>query len=98
MNGSTRLEFCVASGVTRPGLAGRHDTSRKLKVAAPAEAGLANQAVIRLLADAVELLRRVVSIVAGHSSRNTVVSFGGISAGGVDARLACASPSLKGSR
>jgi uncharacterized protein YggU (UPF0235/DUF167 family) len=98
VNGSTRLEFCVAPGATRPGLVGRYGTSWKLEVAAPAKAGLANGAVIRLLADAVELLRRAVSIVAGHSSRDTVVSFEGISAGGLDARLACASPCLKGAR
>ena len=96
MNGSTRLEFRVVPGAARPGLVGRHGAAWKVKVAAPAEAGRANQALIRLLSDAVELPRRAVSIVAGHGSREKIVSFDGISAGDLDARLASASPSPKG--
>ncbi|HEX4519881.1 MAG TPA: DUF167 domain-containing protein [Gaiellaceae bacterium] len=91
MNGSTRLGVRAVPGATKPGLVGRHGTAWKVTVSAPAEAGRANEAVIRLLADTVELPRRDVSIVAGHGSREKVVSFDGISAKELDARLAVSS-------
>jgi uncharacterized protein len=98
VNGPTRLEFSVVPGATRPGLVGGHGAAWKLKVAAPAAAGRANQAVIRLLADAVDLPRRAVSIVAGHGSREKIVSFEGISADELDARLSSAAPRGKDAR
>jgi uncharacterized protein YggU (UPF0235/DUF167 family) len=62
----------------------------KAKVAAPA-AGRADRVVICVLADALERPRRDVSIVAGHGSREKIVSFDGISAEELDARLTSAS-------
>ncbi len=98
MNGSTRLEFWVLPGAARPGLVGRHGASWKLRVPAPAEAGRANRAVVRLLADAVGLPQRALSIVAGHGSREKVVSFDAISAAELDAKLASAAPNRKAAR
>jgi uncharacterized protein len=90
MNASTRLELRVVPGARRPGVVGRHGASWKIRVTAPPEDGRANQAVIGLLAEALRLPRRAVSIVAGHGSRDKVVAFEGISAGEVESRLASA--------
>jgi uncharacterized protein len=96
VNASTRLELRVVPGATRPGVVGRHGASWKVRVAAPPEDGRANEAVVRLLADTLELRRRDVSIVAGHTTRDKIVSLAGISAQETEERLASAVPSPKG--
>ena len=58
---------------------------------APAEGGRANEAVVRLLADAVDVPRRHVALVSGHSAREKVVEVEGIEAAEVERRLAGAS-------
>jgi hypothetical protein len=91
MNASTTLELRVVPGARRPGVVGRHGTAWKVRVSAPPEDGRANQALLGLLAEALRLPRRAVSIVAGHGSPDKVVVCAGLSAGEVEARLASAS-------
>jgi uncharacterized protein len=57
---------------------GRHGDGWKVRVAAPPEGGRANEAVLDLLAERLELPRRALSIVAGHSGREKVVELTGI--------------------
>ena len=71
-------------------MVGRHGTAWKIRVTAPPEDGRANQAVLGLLADTLRLPRRAFSIVAGHGSRDKVVSCEGLSAGEIDSRLTTA--------
>jgi uncharacterized protein (TIGR00251 family) len=87
---STRLELRVVPGSTRPGVVGRHGGSWKIRVAAPPEGGRANDAVVRLLADTLDLRRRDVAIVSGHAVRDKVVAVEGIGAEEAEARLAAA--------
>ena len=87
MNASTRLELRVVPGARRTGVVGRHGAAWKVAVAAPPEGGRANDAVIRLLAETLDVPRRAVSIVAGHGSREKIVEFEGISAGEAEMRL-----------
>jgi uncharacterized protein (TIGR00251 family) len=87
-----RIELRVVPGAARPGLVGRHGTSWKIKVAEPPEAGRANDAVVRVLAESLGLRRRDVSIVSGHGSRDKVVAVEGLSAVEVAERLASAAP------
>ena len=68
----------------------------EVAVVAPATANLisrlrmgrANDAVIRLLADTVEVPRRRVSLVSGHTARDKVVELHGVEAAEVERRLA----------
>jgi uncharacterized protein (TIGR00251 family) len=86
----TRIRLRVVPGTSRPGVVGRHGGAWKIRVSAPAEAGRANDAVLDLLAEALEIRRGELEITAGRSSRDKVVSFDGLSAAAADARLAAA--------
>ncbi len=74
-------------GATRPGIVGRYGGSWKIRVAAPPEGGRANDAVVNLLADTLDLRRRDVAIVSGHSGRDKVVTLDGISGPELERRL-----------
>lgn len=84
MSASTRLQVRVAPGASRPGIVGRHGAAWKLRVAAAPEAGKANDAVVRLLAETLALPARDIEIVAGHASRDKLVELAGIERGEID--------------
>jgi uncharacterized protein (TIGR00251 family) len=86
----TSLRLRVVPGATRPGVVGRHGDAWKVRVAAPAEAGKANAAVITLLAGALDVPRRHISLTSGHSSRDKVVALEGLSSEATDVLLAAA--------
>jgi uncharacterized protein (TIGR00251 family) len=88
---STRLRVRVSPGARRGGVAGRVGEVWKLRVTAPAEGGRANEAVVELLADAVDVPRRQVALVSGHTAREKVVELEGVEAAEVERRLAGAS-------
>ena len=90
MEAPIRLQLRVSPGASRAEVVGRHGGAWKVRVAAPAEAGRANEAVVRLLADTLELPRRDVSIVAGHTGRDKIVSLAGIGPEEIERRLASA--------
>src|SRR5436305_10411580 len=92
MSGPARIELRVVPGAARPGLVGRHGASWKIRVAEPPENGRANQAVVRVLADALGVHRRDVSIVAGHGSRDKIAAVEGLTADELQQRLASAVP------
>ena len=71
----------------RPGVVGRHGEAWKLAVAAAPERGRANEAVVRLLAQTLELPRDRVELVAGHSGRDKVVQLTGITPAETERRL-----------
>ena len=79
---ATRVRLRVSPGARRPGIAGSHGDSWKVRVSDPPEGGRANDAVVRLLARTLQLRDRDVRVVAGHTSRDKVVSLEGISAAG----------------
>jgi uncharacterized protein len=84
----TSLRLRVVPGATRPGVVGRHGDAWKVRVTAPAEAGKANAAVISLLAGALDVPRRRISVTSGHSSRDKVVALEGLSSEAADVLLA----------
>ena len=87
VSASTRLELRVVPGATRPGVAGRHGASWKIRVAAPPEGGRANEAVVTLLAETLGLSRRNVAVVSGKTSRDKVIALTGISPEETEQRL-----------
>src|ERR671938_1200167 len=88
---STRLRVRVAPGARRGGVAGRVGDVWKLRVTAPAEGGRANEAVVRLLAGTVDVPRRRITLVSGHTARGKVVELEGVEAAEAERRLARAS-------
>ena len=88
---STRVRVRVSPGARRGGVAGRVGEVWKLRVTAPAEGGRANEAVVRLLADTMEVPRRSISLVSGHAARDKVVELEGLEAAEVERRLGGAS-------
>jgi uncharacterized protein len=87
----TTLRLRVVPGATRPGVVGRHGDAWKVRVAAPAEAGKANTAVLALLAEALDVPPRDLALTSGTSSRDKVVALAGLSTEVAEARLTAAS-------
>ena len=87
MKGSTRISLRVAPGAARAKVVGRHGEAWKVRVSAAPENGKANDAVVRLLADARSVPRGDIAIVSGHSSRDKLVTLAGIGPDEIDRRL-----------
>lgn len=65
-------------------IAGLHDGCLKVRITAPPVEGAANEALVRLIADALGLSRRQVSVVAGSTGRRKILEI----EGATDAQLA----------
>jgi uncharacterized protein (TIGR00251 family) len=87
---TTRLKLRVSPGSRRPGIAGRHGDAWKVRVAEPPEDGKANEAVLRLLADTLDLPRSSVALVSGQSSRDKIVALDGLDQAQTERLLASA--------
>ena len=87
---STRLRLRVAPGAARSGVVGRHGEAWTVRVAAPAEAGRANDAVVRLLAETLSLPRTSVTLVSRHGGRDKIVELAGIDPVEIDRCLSSA--------
>jgi uncharacterized protein len=86
-----RLQLRVSPGAARSAVVGRHGTGWKVRVAARAEDGRANDALVRLLADTLALPVRNVRIVSGHASRDKTVALEGLESDKAERLLAIAS-------
>ena len=87
---STRLRLRVSPGADRPAVVGRYGEAWKVRVAAPAEGGRANDAVVRLLAETLSVPRDAVKLVSGQSARDKIVELAGIDGNLVERRLTSA--------
>lgn len=87
---TVRLRLHVVPGATRAGVVGRHGDGWKIRVTAPPERGRANDALVRLLAAALNVPRTAVTIVSGHGTREKTVEVEGADRSRVDAALASA--------
>jgi uncharacterized protein (TIGR00251 family) len=86
----TTLRLRVVPGARRPGIVGRHGDAWKLRVTSPAEAGKANDAVLALLAQTLDVPRRDLELTSGHSSRDKVVALDGMTSEIAETRLEAA--------
>ncbi|MFL5931404.1 MAG: DUF167 domain-containing protein [Gaiellaceae bacterium] len=84
---TTRLALRVSPGARSSAVVGRHGAAWKIRVAAPPEDGRANAAVVRLLADALGVPARTISVVSGHGARDKLVELAGIAPDEIDRRL-----------
>jgi len=84
----------VTPSASRDAVVGWQGDVLRLHVAAPAQRGKANEAVLRLLAAALGIERRRLRIVRGHTSRQKVVSVDGLDEAEIRTRLGEPPPRL----
>ena len=84
---TARLRVRVAPGAGRSEIVGRYGEGWKLKVTSPPDRGRANAAVLRLLADTLDVPERSLALVAGHTSRDKVVELHGLDGAEAERRL-----------
>jgi uncharacterized protein len=93
---NTRLRVRVSPGAGRAAIVGRHGDGWKVRVTEAPERGRANDAVVRLLAEALAVPREAVTLVSGHAGREKVVELAGLGPALVERRLASASAHARG--
>lgn len=84
---STRVRLRVSPGANIAHVVGRHGEAWKVRVAAPAEGGRANEAVVRLLAETLSIPREDVSLVSGLGARDKIVQLTGLDPTQIERRL-----------
>lgn len=75
---AVRIALKVVPGSTREGIAGWLGDALKVRVRAPAEAGRANEAVVRVVAEALGLSIEAVRIAAGGASPKKILEIDGL--------------------
>jgi len=81
------LRLKVTPSASRDAVVGWQGDVLRVHVRAPAQRGKANDAVLRLLADALGVERRRLRIVRGETSRQKVVSVDGLDEAEIRVRL-----------
>ena len=84
---AVRFAIRVQPRSSRAGIDGAHGDAVRVRVHAPPVDGAANEAVIEVLASALGVPKRAVTIVSGATSRNKIVEVGGVSAEELRKRL-----------
>ncbi len=87
---STRVRLRVSPGAKSAHVVGRHGEAWKVRVAAPAEGGRANEAVVRLLAETLSIPREDVTLVSGLGARDKIVQLTGLDLTQIERRLSSA--------
>jgi uncharacterized protein (TIGR00251 family) len=75
---SCRLRLRIVPNAKRSEVVGSHGEAIKVKIAAPALEGKANQELIEFLADKLGVPRRNVTLASGEKSRDKVVAIEGL--------------------
>jgi uncharacterized protein len=84
----TRISVTVSPGAARTELVGRHGDGWKARVAAPPERGRANDALVELLANTLDVPRSSVRVGSGLTAKTKVVEVDGLTAREAERRLA----------
>lgn len=82
-----RFAVHVQPRAKKPGIDGTHGDALRVRVQAPPVEGAANDAVVRVIAEALGVPARAVHIAAGHSARQKLVDVDDIDAPAAQARL-----------
>ena len=85
---STRLRLRVSPGARSNAIVGRHGEGWKVRVTAAPEGGKANDALLRLLAERLDLPSKSLTLVSGPSSKHKIVELHGIDTTEAERRLA----------
>ena len=84
---STRLRLRVIPGSGKVGVVGRYGEAWKVRVAAPAERGKANDAALELVSQTLGVAASEVRLVAGHTTRDKTVEITGLTSAEAERRL-----------
>ncbi|HBR96178.1 MAG TPA: DUF167 domain-containing protein [Gammaproteobacteria bacterium] len=87
MRRAARLSVKAVPGASQDKIVGWYGDALRVRVAAPADKGRANAALIALLAQALGLPRGAVVLVSGSSSPRKVFEVQGLSSNEIQARL-----------
>ena len=82
-----RLCVKVVPGASRTRITGRYGKGIKVQVAAAAERGKANAAVVELLAESLGLRQNQIQLVQGHTQPRKVFQINGIEQTELEAKL-----------
>lgn len=82
-----RLQLRIVPNAKRSEVAGPHGNAIKLKIAAPALDGKANEALLEFLAEKLGVTRRSIALISGEKSRDKVVSIEGMAEADARKRL-----------
>lgn len=91
----SRLYLRVAPGGHRSAVVGRYGDRWKLRVAAAPERGRANEQVLVVIAEALDISRAAVRLVAGAASRDKIIEVDGIDHDEAERRLQRVASHLK---
>ncbi|MBV9210811.1 MAG: YggU family protein [Acidobacteria bacterium] len=86
-DGALTFSVRVVPRASRSGVAGEHDGSLRVRVAAPPVEGAANAELVRTLARAFRVPARDVSITSGHTSKLKHVRVQGVTREALEALL-----------
>ena len=84
---TTRLKLRVSPGAGRAAVVGRHGDAWKVRVTEAPERGRANEAVLRLLSEALAVPRGELTLVSGHGGREKIVELTGLGPALISRRL-----------
>jgi len=82
-----RISVTVSPGARRSELVGRHGDGWRARIAAPPERGRANEALCKLLGEALGVPSKSVRVVAGHTARAKVVEIDDLEPAEIERRL-----------
>ena len=89
-----RLRIHVQPGASKTEIVGRHGDALRVRVATPPVDGRANEALVRYLAERLDVPRRAIQIATGATSRRKVVDVAGINLAAATERLLGADESI----
>ncbi len=82
-----RLKLRIVPNAKRNEVTGEHGDAVKIKVAAPAIEGKANEALLEFIAEKLGIHRRNLTLIAGEKSRDKLIEIAGLDATEARGRL-----------
>jgi uncharacterized protein len=86
---SCRLRLRIVPNAKRSEVVGPHGDALKLKIAAPALEGRANEELVKFLSEKLGVPRRSITLVSGEKSRDKVVEVEGMEEADVRECICC---------
>ncbi len=73
-----RIKIYIQPNAKKPGLAGLHGDSLKIKVSSPPVDGAANESLILFFHELLKCPKSSINLVSGHTNRNKVLDIVGV--------------------